>query len=85
MLVMASVPFTKTHDMTRLSDLATPHYSHLHRLFANVAEYTVWGYAYRYPGLEEAAEPEPSQDQLCSALAAIKRLADHLRSLIAST
>ena len=44
---------------------------------------TVWGYAYRYPSLEDALEPEPSTEALVAALQTIHRLADNLRSLIA--
>ncbi len=82
MLVMAGIPFTKTHDMARLGDLAASHYLDWQHLLVETGRLTVWGYAYRYPGLEDVPEPEPSPDALLVAQATINRLAEHLRVLI---
>jgi HEPN domain-containing protein len=81
MLVMAGVPFAKTHDMSRLGDLAAQHYPQQREVLLELGQLTVWGHAYRYPGLEDAPEPEPEPDDLLAALAAIGQLADHLRDL----
>jgi HEPN domain-containing protein len=83
MLVIAGIPFAKTHDMTRLGDLAASRYAEFQPLLAEVGRLTVWGYAYRYPSLEDALEPEPPTEAFVAALQTIHRLADNLRSLIA--
>jgi hypothetical protein len=83
MLVMAGIPFAKTHDMTRLGDLAASRYAHFQQRLVEIGRLTVWGYAYRYPSLEDALEPEPPTEALVAALQTIHRLADNLRSLIA--
>jgi HEPN domain-containing protein len=85
MLVMADIAFAKTHDMARLGGLAASHYPDWRHMLAEMGRLTVWGHAYRYPGLEEVAEPEPSSDTLLAALATIGQLIDHLRELIASS
>jgi hypothetical protein len=84
LLVMADTPFAKTHDMARLGDIAASHYADLRTLLVGIGQLTVWGYAYRYPGLEDVPEPEPSSDAVLAALATIDRLADNLRLLIAT-
>jgi hypothetical protein len=47
MLVMAGIPFAKTHDMARLGDLAASSYADCRHLLAEMGQLTVWGYAYR--------------------------------------
>jgi HEPN domain-containing protein len=84
MLVIAGIPFATTHDMTRLGDLAASRYAEFQPLLAELGLLTVWGYAYRYPSLEDALEPEPPPEVLVPALQTIDRLADHLRLLIAT-
>ena len=83
MLVMAGIPFAKTHDMARLGDVALLHYPDRRDVLEELSQLTVWGHAYRYPGLEDIPEPEPSVDALLGALANIDRLARGLRALTA--
>ena len=84
MLVMAGIPFAKTHDMARLGDLAASRYADFMPLLAEIGRLTIWGYAYRYPSLEDVPEPEPPPDAIIAALGNVDRLADHLRLLIAN-
>ena len=79
---MAGIPFAKTHDMARLGDVALLHYPDKRHLLAELSQLTVWGHAYRYPGLEDIPEPEPSVDAPLGALATIDRLAGALRMLV---
>jgi hypothetical protein len=79
MLVMADIPFGKTHDMERLGELAASRYPQWRHLLAATGPLTVWGYAYRYPVLEAAAEPPPPV--LRQALDVIEQVAARLRTL----
>ena len=59
LLVLADIPFGRVHDLARLGDLAAARYPALQSLLARIGRMTVWGYAYRYPALEDTAEPSP--------------------------
>ena len=85
MLVMADVPFTKTHDLVLLGNLAASYHADLRLTLSDIGRMTVWGYAYRYPTLEDSPEPEPSSDVIIADIAMIDRMAEHLRSLLAPT
>ena len=82
MLVVAGILFAKTHDMARLGDLAASHYADFLQQLVEIDRLTIWGYAYRYPSLEDLPEPEPPPDAIVAALGIIHRLAGHLRLLI---
>jgi len=82
LLVLAGVHFPKTHDMETLGDLAASRYPHYRAFFAAASPLTDWGYAYRYPSLEE--EREPSRSELQQALENIANLTGILRSLVVS-
>jgi len=76
---MADAAFPKVHDLVQLGDLAASHYPQSRELFAETGRMTVWGYAYRYPTLEEATEPSVPEVQ--AAVALIDRIATCLRTL----
>ena len=64
LLVLAGEPYRRTHD---LDDLAAPLLP-VYRQFGDQAEavrhLSVWGGAWRYPGLEDAPEPLPEIEEL---------------------
>ena len=49
LLVLAAIPFRKTHDLDELSAAAAPIYPDLEPLFAHLRVRTYWGFAFRYP------------------------------------
>ncbi len=81
LLVLADIPFGRTHDLARLGDLAAARDPALQSLLARIGRVTVWGVAYRYPALEDTAEPSPAA--LREAEAMIDRLADAVRAALA--
>ena len=79
-LVRAGHPVRRTHDLAELGDQVAA-------LFPSVADrvrametWTVWSNAYRYPS-EDVPDRPPSRLELQTALDAIDRLAQALRSL----
>jgi HEPN domain-containing protein len=79
MLVAAGVDFRRTHDMDELADLAAAPYPDCRAIADATRRYTVWGFAYRYPGAEDIADLPPSAPELRDALDIIDRLAGRLR------
>jgi HEPN domain-containing protein len=81
LLVMADIPFTKTHDLQRLGTLAAPHYSECDAALVSIHALTAWNSAYRYPELDEPSEP--SLDEIEEAMrpigVSLARLADVTR------
>ena len=61
LLVAASTPFRKTHDLDELADIADSHYPEYQNLLDAIRSLTVWGFAYRYPGTEDIPEPVPDE------------------------
>jgi len=72
LLVMADIPFTRTHDLQRLGTLAAPHYPECAEALLAIRGFTAWNFVYRYPGLDE--EVEPSQEELEVAVQPIGEL-----------
>jgi HEPN domain-containing protein len=81
LLVLANIPFPKTHDLRRLGTTAVAHYPGCAELLSSVFVMTTWGYAYRYPGPEDYALP--SADELLQAVVTISQIAAFVRSLFA--
>jgi hypothetical protein len=77
---MAGVHFPKTHDMETLGDLAVAHYPAWQPTLAGTFRLTDWAWVYRYPGVEDEADPSPSD--LSQALATIEQLTVCLASLV---
>jgi HEPN domain-containing protein len=74
LLVAASVPFRKTHDMDELADLAASSYPECRNLLDAVRMLTLWGFAYRYPGTEDIVEPVPEEAELRRTIELVERL-----------
>lgn len=80
LLVLADVPFAKTHDLRTIGSRVIPHYPDWSELLSATFSWTVWAYAYRYPGPEEYELP--SQEELRQALATFDKLAALSRPLL---
>ena len=64
LLVLAGGPFRRTHDLDDLASRLLPIYPQFARQAETVRHLSVWGTAYRYPGLEDAPEPLPEIEEL---------------------
>jgi HEPN domain-containing protein len=84
LLVAAAVPFRKTHDMDELADQAASRYPNCGDLLDAVRPLTVWGFAYRYPGMEDIPEPAPDEAELRRIIGLVERLADELQAASAA-
>jgi HEPN domain-containing protein len=78
-LVAANIPFRKTHEMDELADLVSVAYPDEKSFFDGTRSLTTWCVAYRYPSLEEWAEPLPDMSELHVVLKNIKVLSDKLQ------
>jgi HEPN domain-containing protein len=83
LLVAASAPFRKTHDLDELADLAVSHYPECRNLLDAIRSLTVWGVAYRYPGMEDIPEPVPGEVELRRTIDLLERLAERLQPVTA--
>jgi HEPN domain-containing protein len=79
LLAAAGVAFRKTHDLNELADLAAAHYPAARQVLDVIQPFTVWGFAYRYPTMEDNPEPVPSDADLRRALDIIADLAERLQ------
>jgi HEPN domain-containing protein len=64
LLVLAAEPFRRTHDLDDLAARLLPVYPQFARQAEAVRHLSIWGIAYRYPGLEDAPEPLPEIEEL---------------------
>lgn len=80
-LVKANVHFRKTHDLQELGDAVVARFPSVAALTAGLGDWATWSVAHRYPG-EDEPEPEPTTQELLSAIEAITQLQDALRSLV---
>ena len=64
LLVLAGEPFRRTHDLDDLAARLLPVYPQFARQAEAVRHLSIWGIAYRYPGLEDAPEPLPEIEEL---------------------
>jgi HEPN domain-containing protein len=83
LLVLARVPFRKTHDLEALRDLVVPHFPDLAHMIDRLVPLTDWGHIFRYPDL--GGEPVPSPQELRSSLADIQLFAERVTALIDPT
>jgi HEPN domain-containing protein len=66
LLVLAAIPFRKTHDLDELSHLAAPAYPGAEPLLAHLRVRTYWGFAFRYPmpGEQGGGQNPPRADEI---------------------
>ncbi|MFZ3238005.1 MAG: HEPN domain-containing protein [Stellaceae bacterium] len=83
LLIIAGVEFALTHDLNRLASVAEPFYPDAQDLFEAIRPLTIWGVAYRYPGVESVPEPFPLGTEIEQVLDVIRSLTDRLRVLVA--
>ncbi len=62
--MLVGEPFRRTHDLDDLVSRLLPLYPAFAKQAADVRHISVWGVAYRYPGLEDVPEPLPAEDEL---------------------
>jgi len=77
-LVLAAQPFRKTHDMAELIDALALAEPEIALRVADMQDWTHWAVVARYPRPGGMPEPEPSEDELRRAVAAIDALAQAL-------
>jgi HEPN domain-containing protein len=80
LLVLANVPFSKTHDLRTIGGSVVLNYPDWADLVSATFAWTVWGYAYRYPGPEDHGLPSP--EELRRALATFDELATLVSPLL---
>lgn len=82
LLVLVGEPFRRTHDLDDLIARLRP----VHPQFAERAEplrnVSIWGVAYRYPGLEDAPEPLPDVEELERMIAMLTEFATDVGRLV---
>jgi hypothetical protein len=64
LLVLAGEPFRRPHDLDDLAARILPIYPQFAGQAEDVRHLSIWGIAYRYPGLEDAPEPLPEVEEL---------------------
>lgn len=74
LLVLADVPFTKTHDLERLGSLAVVRYPRETDLFEATYSFTSWAFDFRYPGPDAEVPTSRRKVELRQAMPVIDRL-----------
>jgi HEPN domain-containing protein len=82
LLVLAGEPFRRTHDLDDLASRLLPVYPRFARQADAVRHLSVWGIAYRYPGLEDAPEPLPEIEELQRMIVMLTEFAAMVGDLI---
>ena len=82
LLVLAAEPFRRTHDLDDLAARLLTVYPQFSRQAEAVRPLSIWGIAYRYPGLEDAPEPLPEREELERMIDLLKEFAAMAGSLI---
>lgn len=72
LLVLAGEPFRRSHDLDDLVARLLPLYPRFTVQAEAVRRLTIWGVAYRCPGVEDEPEPLPDREEL-------QRIADLLQ------
>jgi HEPN domain-containing protein len=81
LLVLAGEPFRRTHDLDDLAARLLPVYPQFAEQAEAVRHLSIWGIAYRYPGLEDAPEPLPALEELQGMIDMLKEFAALTRGL----
>ncbi len=80
--MLAGEPFRRTHDLHDLTARPLPVYPQFAQQAAAVCHVSVWGVAYRCPGLEDAPEPLPEIEELERMINLLKEFAIEVGSLV---
>ena len=83
LLVLAGEPFRRSHDLDDLVSRLLPVFPQFAEQAEAVRHLSVWGVAYRYPGLEEVAEPLPTEDELRVMTALLQEFCVEVSYLVA--
>ena len=80
LLVLAAIPFRKTHDLDELSEAAVAIHPDLGALLGYVRARTYWGFAFRYPmpGEQDGGEGPPAADEIEAMLGHLSDLSARL-------
>ena len=81
-LVLTGTAYRRTHDLDQLAALVRPLYPQFAPWLEAVRPLTIWGVAYRYPGVEDEAEPPPATEELERYAALLTAFAAAVRELI---
>ena len=82
LLVLAAEPFRRTHDLDDLAARLLTVYPQFALQAEAMRHLSIWGIAYRYPGLEDAPEPLPELEELERTIGMLNEFAAMVRSLI---
>ena len=82
LLVLAGEPFRRTHDLDSLAAQVLPIYPRFARQVETVRHLSIWGIAYRYPGLEDEPEPLPEIDELDRMIELLTEFADQVGAFV---
>jgi HEPN domain-containing protein len=82
LLAAAGMAFRKTHDLDELADLVPTPDPAVRQLLDTVRPLTVWGFAYRYPSMEDTPYPVPDDAELGKAMAMVTALLERLQTAV---
>lgn len=82
LLVLAGAPFRHTHDLDDLVFRLLPIFPQFAERANAVRHISIWGIAYRYPGLEDAPEPLPDSVELERMIGQLTEFAADVRRVI---
>jgi HEPN domain-containing protein len=82
LLAAAGMAFRKTHDLDELADLVPTPDPAVRQLLDTVRPLTVWGFAYRYPSMEDTPDPVPDDAELGKAMAMVTALLERLQTAV---
>lgn len=74
LLTVAAVPFRKTHDLDELANLVEEAFPELAERLAPLRSRTSWGVAFRYPGVQQPGQSEPTPVEVAGTLEALAAL-----------
>lgn len=81
LLIAASRPILKIHDLKELSNAVAPDYPGLAGRMTELRDLTLWGFAYRYPFEEEVPVELPTIEGVRRAIQKIQELFAAARAL----
>jgi hypothetical protein len=80
--VLAGESFRRTPDLDELASRLLPAYPQFARQAQAMRHLSIWGTAYRYPGLEDTPEPLPEIEELEQTITMLTEFAGVVGRLI---